>query len=143
MKKAIILIIALLAAVIFASMFEHHETPVPRWAQHDEPPKPLTEAEQKAQRVRSGARDTIESKLLDAGYDVRVGWLDKESDRDHTLQLVIIGAQVNRPFVHTLLRPGFRRSLQRDGFKRILFCRNDIDDWIAEYYPQSDEPVWD
>jgi hypothetical protein len=100
-------------------------------------PNPPTVQQRQAQEkgkqgreYRNGARSTLESRLLSAGYDVQVGFVGQEgSDNRH---LLIVGEPVNRVFIHQLIGAGFRRSLQRDGFTKITFMKSRTD-WVGEY----------
>ena len=86
--------------------------------------------EARGREFRNGARVTLESRLLSAGYDVEVGFVGQEGgDNRH---LLIMGEPVNRVFIHQLIGPGFRRSLQRDGFTKITFMESRTD-WVGEY----------
>ena len=67
------------------------------------------EKEKGLREYRNGARATLESRLLTAGYGVQVGFTGHEGgDNRH---LLIVGEPVNRVFIHQLIGPGFRRSL--------------------------------
>ncbi len=98
-------------------------------------PVPLTpeqrkaqEKEKRAQASRNGARETIENLLLKSGYDVQVGFVGAQG----STHMLIMGEPVNRVFIYQLVGPGFRRSLQRDGFTKVTFMRSQTD-WVGEY----------
>jgi len=82
------------------------------------------------QEYRNGARARLEGQLLQAGYDVQVGFVGKEGEM--STNLLIVGQPVNRVFIHQLIGPGLRRSLQRDGFNKVTFMKSRWD-WLGEY----------
>jgi hypothetical protein len=93
-------------------------------------------AEELKQAYRNGARATLERSLLSAGYDVRVGFVGAEGATTST-NLLIMGEPVNRVFIHQLIGPGLRRSLQRDGFTKVTFMKSRWE-WVGEYDVATD-----
>lgn len=89
------------------------------------------QADKIKQEYRNGARATLERFLLNAGYDVQVGFVTSKGATTST-NLLIVGEPVNRVFIHQLIGPGMRRSLQRDGFTKITFMKNRRN-WVGEY----------
>lgn len=93
------------------------------------------QAEELQQEYRNGARATLEEQLLQAGYDVQVGFVGKQGEM--STNLLIMGQPVSRVFIHQLIGPGLRRSLRRDGFTKITFMKSQWD-WVGEYDVATD-----
>jgi hypothetical protein len=99
---------------------------------------PITAKERHEREVRNGAVATLESTLLDGGFDVHVGIVgDRGGDNRH---LLIVGEPVNRVFIHNIIGPGLRRSLKRDGFIKITFMTSTtLTGWVGEYDVATNE----